>query len=347
MRSAIRDDNRPLLRLLLRAKGLTGIPDARKQGAARRGRLRRALRRHALRGVRLPVGSRRGRPSSAPARRVAAARAHPGHRLPAVQLQGRAAQRVDPGVRRRGRTPARRRRRPRPLPAVPTLILSGGFDLRTPLEDAAGVAARIPGAQLVAVPFTGHSVVTSDLSDCAKNAMAAFFAGQPAAQCPTVKQVIAPSPIAADAPGQAARAHDGAQDGRRRDGHRARRRACSSWATRSPPGARRRSAPRSAACAPGTRPRPRAATTCAASSSSPASSVNGFVPTQPRHRDADHQRPPAPARQADLPPQRHASPGRLGGRKVVRAPAARAAQRGDAAAARRSCPRYRRLLQLG
>ena len=29
MRSAIRDDNRPLLRLLLRAKGLTGIPDAR------------------------------------------------------------------------------------------------------------------------------------------------------------------------------------------------------------------------------------------------------------------------------------------------------------------------------
>ena len=33
MRSAIRDDNRPLLRLLLRAKGLTGIPEARKQGA--------------------------------------------------------------------------------------------------------------------------------------------------------------------------------------------------------------------------------------------------------------------------------------------------------------------------
>jgi hypothetical protein len=85
---------------------------------------------------------------------------------------------------------------PTPLPPVPTLILSGGFDLRTPREDAAGVAARIPGAQLVAVPFTGHSVVTSDLSDCAKNAMAAFFAGQPAAQCATVKQVIPPSPIA-------------------------------------------------------------------------------------------------------------------------------------------------------
>jgi hypothetical protein len=78
---------------------------------------------------------------------------------------------------------------------VPTLILSGGFDLRTPREDAAGVAARIPGAQLVAVPFTGHSVVTSDLTDCTKNAIAAFFAGQPAAQCPATQQVIAPSPI--------------------------------------------------------------------------------------------------------------------------------------------------------
>ena len=84
---------------------------------------------------------------------------------------------------------------PAPLPPVPTLILSGASDLRTPFEDAAGVAARIPGAQLVAVPFTGHSVVTSDLSDCAKNAIAAFFAGQPAAQCPAAQQVIAPSPI--------------------------------------------------------------------------------------------------------------------------------------------------------
>jgi hypothetical protein len=81
------------------------------------------------------------------------------------------------------------------LAPVPTLILSGGFDLRTPREDAAGVAARIPGAQLVAVPFTGHSVVTSDLTDCTKNAIAAFFAGQPAAQCPATQQVIAPSPI--------------------------------------------------------------------------------------------------------------------------------------------------------
>src|SRR6185437_6601514 len=34
-----------------------------------------------------------------------------------------------------------------------------------------------------------------DLSDCAKNAIGAFFAGQPAAQCPAAPQVLPPTPI--------------------------------------------------------------------------------------------------------------------------------------------------------
>jgi hypothetical protein len=46
------------------------------------------------------------------------------------------------------------------------------------------------------VPFTGHSVVTSDLSDCAKNAISGFFAGTGAPQCTSSPQVIPPSPIA-------------------------------------------------------------------------------------------------------------------------------------------------------
>lgn len=45
-----------------------------------------------------------------------------------------------------------------PLPKVRTLILSGGLDLRTPLEEARAVAAKIPGAALVSVAGTGHSV---------------------------------------------------------------------------------------------------------------------------------------------------------------------------------------------
>jgi pimeloyl-ACP methyl ester carboxylesterase len=63
------------------------------------------------------------------------------------------------------------------LPNVPTLIFSGEQDLRTPTADARGVAAQIPDAQLLLVPFTGHSVVGSDLGDCASLALGAFFAG--------------------------------------------------------------------------------------------------------------------------------------------------------------------------
>ncbi|HWX97155.1 MAG TPA: alpha/beta fold hydrolase [Solirubrobacteraceae bacterium] len=63
------------------------------------------------------------------------------------------------------------------LPNVPALILSGGQDLRTPTEDARRVASLIPDAQLVQVPYAGHSVIGSDLSGCAKAAVASFFAG--------------------------------------------------------------------------------------------------------------------------------------------------------------------------
>ncbi len=63
------------------------------------------------------------------------------------------------------------------LPNVPTLILSGEQDLRTPTAYAQRVAALIPDAQLLLVPFTGHSVLGSDLSGCAALAVKTFFAG--------------------------------------------------------------------------------------------------------------------------------------------------------------------------
>jgi hypothetical protein len=226
---------------------------------------------------------------------------------------------------------------------VPTLILSGGFDLRTPREDAAGVAARIPGAQLIAVPFTGHSVVTSDLSDCAKNAMAAFFAGQPAAQCPTVKQVIAPSPIA---PTRLAKVHGrtkalktvaavtatvrdvrlqflgdeiaagrstpvGAKVGGLRSGH----------ATATSRGFNLRHV-----------------------EFVPGVVVNGFIPAQPGTATLTISGRSAPHGKLTYHPNGHVT-GRLGGRKVS-APAARAAQAVSGPLPVK-LPRYRRLLQLG
>jgi pimeloyl-ACP methyl ester carboxylesterase len=82
-----------------------------------------------------------------------------------------------------------------PLPNVPTLILSGAQDIRTPTADARQIAALIPDAQLLIVPFTGHSVLGSDLSDCSALAVKAFFAGNTVEPCASSVDPFAPTPI--------------------------------------------------------------------------------------------------------------------------------------------------------
>jgi pimeloyl-ACP methyl ester carboxylesterase len=86
-----------------------------------------------------------------------------------------------------------------PLPDVPTLILSGDQDLRTPTANARLLAARIPDAQLLLVPYTGHSVLGSDFSGCAEAAVQAFFGGgvggQPIQPCTSTQDPFAPTPI--------------------------------------------------------------------------------------------------------------------------------------------------------
>jgi pimeloyl-ACP methyl ester carboxylesterase len=70
------------------------------------------------------------------------------------------------------------------LPPVPTLVLSGRDDVRTPTADASVLAASLPGATLLTVPNVGHAVLSSDPSGCARRALAAFFLDRPIAQCP-------------------------------------------------------------------------------------------------------------------------------------------------------------------
>jgi pimeloyl-ACP methyl ester carboxylesterase len=82
-----------------------------------------------------------------------------------------------------------------PLPDVPTLIFSGAQDLRTPTANARAVAAQIPDAQVEVVPFTGHSVIGSDLTSCAADALKAFFAGSPVAPCASAANTFAPTPL--------------------------------------------------------------------------------------------------------------------------------------------------------
>jgi pimeloyl-ACP methyl ester carboxylesterase len=74
---------------------------------------------------------------------------------------------------------------PGPLPDVPVLLLEGEDDLRTPVESARRVAALFPRSKLVVVPDTGHSVLGSDRSGCARRAFARFFRGQAVpSRCP-------------------------------------------------------------------------------------------------------------------------------------------------------------------
>jgi pimeloyl-ACP methyl ester carboxylesterase len=83
-----------------------------------------------------------------------------------------------------------------PLPNVPTLILSGGQDLRTPTENARQVAQLIPDAQILTVPYTGHSVLGSDPSSCSGTALGAFFAGAPVVSCPATVNRFPPARLA-------------------------------------------------------------------------------------------------------------------------------------------------------
>jgi len=74
---------------------------------------------------------------------------------------------------------------PTGVSATPTLILSGDDDLRTPYEQDLTVAAGYSDAQLLRIPDTGHSTVTTDQTGCAEGAMIAFLAtGQAPASCP-------------------------------------------------------------------------------------------------------------------------------------------------------------------
>ena len=58
-----------------------------------------------------------------------------------------------------------------PLPNVPVLALSGGYDMRTPTAGAQSIVAQFPQGKLIVVPGVGHSVTTADWSGCAELAV--------------------------------------------------------------------------------------------------------------------------------------------------------------------------------
>ncbi|HEY7604439.1 MAG TPA: alpha/beta fold hydrolase [Gaiellaceae bacterium] len=82
-----------------------------------------------------------------------------------------------------------------PLPDVPMLAVSGGFDMRTPTDGARAVVARFPHGQLLVVPGVGHSTVTADPSGCAIQSVRTWMTGGPIpAQCPRSAPFLSPIP---------------------------------------------------------------------------------------------------------------------------------------------------------
>ncbi len=79
------------------------------------------------------------------------------------------------------------------LPDVPTLVLSGLADVRTPLEDAQQLVTRLPQAKLVQVGQTGHSVLTGEAGTCGQDALSAFLRGAAISACRAAKPFFAPT----------------------------------------------------------------------------------------------------------------------------------------------------------
>ena len=66
---------------------------------------------------------------------------------------------------------------PGPLPDVPTLIINGADDLRTPVESARVVARQLPRSRLLVLPGIGHSALSVDPTGCAARAYLRFLNG--------------------------------------------------------------------------------------------------------------------------------------------------------------------------
>ena len=90
-----------------------------------------------------------------------------------------------------------------PVPDVPVLALAGEQDLRTPLEAARKVAARFPRGRLVVVPGVGHNVLGGDVSSCTERALRAFFKDRPLRRrCRRAPILFPPEPVAPRSLGQ-------------------------------------------------------------------------------------------------------------------------------------------------
>jgi pimeloyl-ACP methyl ester carboxylesterase len=78
-----------------------------------------------------------------------------------------------------------------PLPDVPTLVLSGDRDIRTPTSSAVQIASQFPQGHVLLVPGSGHAVLGR--SPCAANVVRGWLDGAtPPASCPRIAVGVPP-----------------------------------------------------------------------------------------------------------------------------------------------------------
>ena len=162
-------DPAPLLRLVAGAEGLSSLPGPRTFSAARYAAVCEETPLPWPRGA--PFGSREG------LAQAEADRLGPAAFFPFSYAEARADE-IDLCLRWGEASPAPAAGRP--YPAVPTLVLQGGEDLRTPPEGSARVAAALPGAQRVVLAGVGHAVTGGDPTRCGVRRLFAFLGGRPA-----------------------------------------------------------------------------------------------------------------------------------------------------------------------
>ena len=104
---------------------------------------------------------------------------------------------------------------PGPLPDVPTLLVEGEDDLRTSIEAARTVAAQLPRARLLVVGGEGHSPLSADITGCATRAFSRFLNGRRTtsrcrggrpAPTPPAPRSLAGTPAVQGVPGRRGRA---------------------------------------------------------------------------------------------------------------------------------------------
>ncbi len=78
------------------------------------------------------------------------------------------------------------------LPDVPALVLAGGLDARTPVDNARAIASELPRARVITLGNAGHNALSWDFQSCLSSAVRRFLAGGTPGRCKPISRILPP-----------------------------------------------------------------------------------------------------------------------------------------------------------